>query len=135
MLIVPADLPHMPQQVIERDVSMFQLASTKLPKIKDLPQMISTNKITFGPFGGRYSHIAYYKKSGAIKKDPMVVTIINDPSGTFQNNTQIIFYGNEPVRESNTWQWEVMNGIRYMRHKHKDFFVYSTDYEQHIVKR
>lgn len=93
MLIAPADLPHTPQQVIERDVSMFQVTSTKLPKVKDLPPMISTSNITIGSFGGAYSPIATYQKGGAIKKEPMIVTIINDPSGTFQNCTQIIYYG------------------------------------------
>ncbi len=135
MHIVPADLPHTPQQMIERDVSTFQLASTKLPKLKDLPSKISTNKITIGSFGGAHSHIATYQKGGAIKKEVMIVTIINDQSGKFQKYTQIMFYGSEPVHQSINWTTETVNGITIFTHIYKDFFVYSSDYAQYIVKR
>jgi len=133
--IVTADLPNKPQQVIERDISMFQLASTKLPKLKDLPEQITAYKVTIGYFEGAQAHIAIYQKGGAIKKEVKIVTILNDLTGKFQNDTQFIFYGNEAVRQSSMWQSQTVMGVNFVVHIHDDFFVYSTNLEQHILKR
>ena len=146
MLIMPIDMPNASQPVIERDISVFLATSSDkaslpkgFPKKKDLPGIIRPLHVQLLTNSGALTHVGSYGNlHGLLKMDLWVWTVINSgKSKDLRQGIQSISYGNGDIdiSVSDSWKYENVDGIIYMKHTHKYFYVYTSDNNQYIIVR
>lgn len=104
------------------------------PKLTDIPHILEPDFIDIGEFDGRLRHMAIYEKGEVFKKKLAIMTIIEDPTGIFENQFQMIIYNEKNVSKSNTWLIEQINGIQFIKYIHDDFYVFTNDHTQFFIK-
>ncbi len=90
--------------------------------------ILNAYKTGYASYNGSSAFIGYYAEG-------VVITILNDPSGSFIPLSQIICYGPEltPISISNSWYYETVNGVALLTHEHAAFTVKTVHESQYIV--
>lgn len=127
---------HKLSNLEEGKVSKALTASHSSSLTKLFPKTLYTDDVIIGsgPNGGM-QYAAFFDKIGKLKKNIELLTVYVDPTGAIKNNTQLIYYGKEVISTTNEWFFEHINGEGYVAWVHKDFLVYTGDFNAIIVKR
>lgn len=137
-----SDLPYQPQQVFERDVSVF-FASSKTSSKSEVPSEIkkigyfeTIESEVFEDAEAVQLNSYYYDQNGTLKKYIFVWTLLKTATGSYegcQEGMQEIYYDKKVISTSTKFTYTTVNGEPTVQHWHKHFYVQTNRFGQTLT--